>query len=228
MKKLILYIFFILTNFTLLFAQEIKVTYEKKANIEYQLRNQKNPEIRERVAKHLEKNNRFYELVHSNGISIFNRVDFDTQNSYSSLNVGERKNIYKDFIKNNFLFETNINETKYLISDTLVDYQWEATGKTKKILKHICYEITSTNTDLEYAAWYTPELKITDGPDEFWINKGLILEISTKAFSIQAKKLTEKDLNFDIGKPEKGKEITYEKFNEILRKYKASLFTLMN
>lgn len=223
MKKITLSLIIILTNFNLSLTQEIKITYEKKANIEYQLRNEKDPAIRERVTKHLQKNNAYYELVHSNGISIYNKVDSDSQNSYISKNVGERKNIYKNIIKNNFSFETKVNETKYLISDSLVNYQWKATGETKKILEYNCYEIISTNSDLVYTAWYTPELKITDGPDEFWIDKGLILEISTKAYTINAKKLSEKDLSFDIDKPEEGKEITFKEFKDILEKYKASL-----
>lgn len=54
MKKIFI-VMILLSVVTTLNAQTYEVTYERKANIEYQLRNEKNQEVRDRVSKHLAK-----------------------------------------------------------------------------------------------------------------------------------------------------------------------------
>lgn len=72
---------------------------------------------------------------------------------------------------------------------------------------------------IEVVAWYTPQIPINQGPDDFWGLPGLILEVSADRTTILCTKIVmnpeEKE---DIEKPEKGDEVTQAEYNEIITK----------
>ena len=72
---------------------------------------------------------------------------------------------------------------------------------------------------IEVVAWYTPQIPINQGPDDYWGLPGLILEISADRTTILCTKIVmnpeEKE---DIEKPEKGDEVTQAEYNEIITK----------
>ena len=71
----------------------------------------------------------------------------------------------------------------------------------------------------EVIAWYTPQIPINQGPDDFWGLPGLILEVSFDRTTILCTKIVmnpkEKD---NIKKPEKGEIVTQEEYTEITTK----------
>nr|WP_296382551.1 GLPGLI family protein [Winogradskyella sp.] len=72
---------------------------------------------------------------------------------------------------------------------------------------------------IEVTAWYTPQIPINQGPDDFWGLPGLILEINADKTTILCTKIVmnpeEKE---DIDKPEKGDEVTQAEYTEIITK----------
>ena len=72
---------------------------------------------------------------------------------------------------------------------------------------------------IEVVAWYTPQIPINQGPDDFWGLPGLILEVSADRTTILCTKIVmnpkEKE---EINKPEKGQEVTQAEYNEIITK----------
>jgi GLPGLI family protein len=72
---------------------------------------------------------------------------------------------------------------------------------------------------IEVVAWYTVQIPINQGPDNYWGLPGLILEINADRTTILCTKIVmnpeEKD---DIDKPEKGKEVTQAEYNETVKK----------
>ena len=68
-------------------------------------------------------------------------------------------------------------------------------------------------------AWYTPQIPINQGPGEYWGLPGLILEVSADRTTILCSKIvmnpSEKD---EIKAPTKGKEVTKEEYNKIMKK----------
>lgn len=72
---------------------------------------------------------------------------------------------------------------------------------------------------IEVTAWYTPQIPINQGPDDYWGLPGLILEVSADRTTILCTKIVmnpeEKE---DIEKPEKGEEVTQAEYNEIITK----------
>jgi GLPGLI family protein len=79
-------------------------------------------------------------------------------------------------------------------------------------------EIETPKT-VEVVAWYTPQIPINQGPDDYWGLPGLILEVSADRTTILCTKIVmnpeEKE---EIEKPEKGDEVTQAEYNEIITK----------
>lgn len=72
---------------------------------------------------------------------------------------------------------------------------------------------------IEVVAWYTPQIPVNQGPDDYWGLPGLILEINADRTTILCTKIvlnpTEKDT---IDKPKKGEEVTQAEYTEITTK----------
>ncbi|MGY8910205.1 GLPGLI family protein [Polaribacter vadi] len=71
---------------------------------------------------------------------------------------------------------------------------------------------------LEVTAWYTPQLPVSSGPDSYWGLPGLILELNAGRTTMLC---TEIVLNpsdaLEIDKPTKGKEVTRDEYNVIIK-----------
>ena len=69
---------------------------------------------------------------------------------------------------------------------------------------------------VEVTAWYTPQVPINQGPDDFWGLPGLILEVNFDRTTILCTKIVmnpkEKD---NIDKPDKGEVVTQEEYTKI-------------
>jgi GLPGLI family protein len=72
---------------------------------------------------------------------------------------------------------------------------------------------------IEVVAWYTPQIPINQGPDDYWGLPGLILEVNADRTTILCTKIImnpeEKE---DIDKPNKGEEVTQAEYTEIITK----------
>jgi GLPGLI family protein len=72
--------------------------------------------------------------------------------------------------------------------------------------------------EIVVTAWYTPQIPVNNGPDEYWGLPGLILEVSAGKTVILCTKIvlnpTEKE---EIKKPSKGKEVTRAEYNQIVK-----------
>jgi GLPGLI family protein len=71
---------------------------------------------------------------------------------------------------------------------------------------------------LEVTAWYTPQLPVSSGPNSYWGLPGLILELNAGRTTMLC---TEIVLNpsdaLEIDKPNKGKEVTRDEYNAIIK-----------
>lgn len=72
---------------------------------------------------------------------------------------------------------------------------------------------------IEVVAWYTPQIPVNQGPDDFWGLPGLILEVNADRTTILCTKIilnpAEKET---IEKPKKGEEVTQKEYTEIITK----------
>jgi len=68
-------------------------------------------------------------------------------------------------------------------------------------------------------AWYTPQIPVNQGPDNYWGLPGLILEVSSERTTILCSKIILNPSNKEsIRVPSKGKEVTQEEYDAIVKK----------
>ena len=152
-----------------------------------------------------------------------------------TLRTGNSKS-YINPSNNEFLEETEIFGKKFLIEDELEPFNWKITKETKKIGDYtvIKAEFQDINETLSMTldgseqktetvmdttmitAWYTPEIPVSQGPNNTWGLPGLILELKDGNMTYLCTKV---ELNPSepvvIEKPDKGKRVTREEANQI-------------
>lgn len=73
--------------------------------------------------------------------------------------------------------------------------------------------------EIVVTAWYTPQIPLNQGPGEYWGLPGLILEVNANRTTILCSKIVlnpgEKE---EIKVPSKGKEVTKQEYNDIMKK----------
>lgn len=153
----------------------------------------------------------------------------------------------------NSIVEDEIFGREFLIVEPLVQPEWKLIDETKKIGDYNCFkaELTipvSEKQKKEYeeflkkeekkpalfkmekpedkviTAWYTPEIPVNFGPDNYWGLPGLILEVSEERLIILCSKvvLNNKEKT-KIKAPNTGEKVTQKKFDEIQKKKTDSM-----
>jgi len=143
---------------------------------------------------------------------------------------------FKNVNEKRYINQTEIMGKRFLVKDTLPVYEWELSSETKNIGNYTCYKATFTrevenvsmmldNGDTKEVrnkekvtttAWYTTQVPVSNGPDNYQGLPGLILELNDGKRTIVC---TEIILNpsekSKITAPEKGEVVSQEKFNKI-------------
>ena len=143
---------------------------------------------------------------------------------------------FKNINEKRFTNQTEIMGKSFLVKDSLPDYQWNLSAETKNIGNYTCYKATFTREveDIKMVfedgeskedkikkivtttAWYTPQVPVSNGPDNYQGLPGLILEINDGEKLIVC---TEIILNpsekTEVKAPEKGKIVSQEAYDKI-------------
>ena len=94
----------------------------------------------------------------------------------------------------------------------------EATADGENKAKDFMSEI-EVPKEIEVTAWYTMQIPINQGPGEFWGLPGLILEVNAGRTTLLCSKIVMNPAEkTKIEKPEKGKEVTKQEYNDIIKK----------
>ncbi len=150
---------------------------------------------------------------------------------------------YKNTKNETYAREQNLFGKQFLIKDKLKSFDWKLENETKMIGKYLCFKATAKRevTSMEFSsvgdnkdsseemkeekkeqiitAWYTSDIPVNHGPEIYWGLPGLIMELNVDKTQYVCNKivLNTKD-KIEIIEPKKGKEITQEKFNELMEK----------
>ena len=143
---------------------------------------------------------------------------------------------FKNINEKRFVNQTEIMGKRFLVKDSLPNYQWELSTETKNIGNYTCYKATFTREveDIKMVfedgeskedkikktvtttAWYTPQVPVSNGPDNYQGLPGLILEINDGERLIVC---TEIILNpsekIEVKAPEKGEIVSQEAYDKI-------------
>ncbi|MEE3999832.1 GLPGLI family protein [Tenacibaculum sp. FZY0031] len=155
-------------------------------------------------------------------------------------NGGGTDVLYKNIKDKRYVNKTEISGKRFLIKDKLENYDWKMTGETKNIGNYTCYKATKTRKEtrtsmsmtdgeteekkeevtIETVAWYTPEIPISNGPEQFWGLPGLILEVQDGKQTIACAEIVlNPSEKIEIKEPTKGKKVTQKEFDTVMDKH---------
>ena len=143
---------------------------------------------------------------------------------------------YKNIKEKRFANQTEIMGKPFLVKDKLKNYKWELSSETKNIGQYTCYkaifseevenmtmsvmngetkEVKKKETVVT-TAWYTTQIPLSNGPDDFQGLPGLILEINDgKRMIVCTEIILNPEKTIKIDEPTKGKVVSQKKFTKI-------------
>ena len=146
--------------------------------------------------------------------------------------------LYQNIKDASFKQQSELMGKQFLIEDTLEKPEWKLEKETKNIGQYTCFKATLTEEVEERSfqsvdgdgeeevntvtkvttAWYTLDIPVQHGPDEFWGLPGLILEVNDGKMSMMCTQVIinpKEGVAIEI--PTKGKKVNsteYEKISE--------------
>ncbi|MBT8325689.1 MAG: GLPGLI family protein [Winogradskyella sp.] len=156
---------------------------------------------------------------------------------------GEGNILYKNIKENRFTEQRDTFGKLFLVQDSLQQRQWTFEPDTKYIGEYLCYKATFTEeievmqmrmsgqkdeTEKEpettkelktTTVWYTLQIPINNGPEDYHGLPGLIMEVNDGDLSILCSKIVLNPENrITIEEPKKGKVVNQSEYDEILEK----------
>ena len=166
-------------------------------------------------------------LESNNELSIF-KADIKLNNAQDEADMivqevlkSEQNPLYKDFSKNEYYKQFDINVKTYLVKDNLPDFQWKLTKEKSVINGYNATKAIGTDEQgNEFTAWYSTDIKYKDGPHNFANLPGLILQAEVitpyfkTIFTINNIEILKENLNISL--PTKGKIVTFQEMRKEL------------
>ena len=147
--------------------------------------------------------------------------------------MGLNNVLYKNTKEKTFVDAREEMGKKFLVSDELEPWDWKLEKESKQIGKHLCFKATAIKMvddydgmkklekqkELQITAWDTPEIPVSNGPNDYYGLPGLILELHEGKMHYICNKLvlnTKEDLKIEA--PKKGKVINKKDYHEMMDK----------
>ncbi|MCD6564703.1 MAG: GLPGLI family protein [Bacteroidales bacterium] len=130
----------------------------------------------------------------------------------------ELKKIFVDLKKNKKTELVELMTRLFLIENKIDSRAWKPGGNQRKIQGYICQEATMKRGKETITAWFTSNIPISIGPDNYGGLPGLILAIDINGENLILATSVNLTLPPDgfISKPKEGKKIRQEVFNTIV------------
>ena len=148
---------------------------------------------------------------------------------------GEGSMLYKNIADQSYVQEREVMGKEYLIQEKSEPFEWELSGETKKVGNYTAQkasftkivdskrfstgmtEMENVKDTLQVTVWFTPEIPVSHGPENYFGLPGLILEVQNQGRTLICEKI---ELNPSaepvvIERPSKGKEISLDEFKKI-------------
>lgn len=151
--------------------------------------------------------------------------------------------IYKNIADDVYARQNELMGKTFLVKDTLAKLDWKLEKESKMIGQYAAFKATAVRKieqnpwetlrrnrnaqedttateapkEMVITAWYTPQIPVSQGPDEYWGLPGLILEVSAGPTVILCNKIViNPQSGLDIEMPEKGDEVSREEYEKIV------------
>lgn len=155
---------------------------------------------------------------------------------FMSMITGSGGTYFKNLAEQRYVDQTEFFGKKFLIKDSLENFDWKLGKETKSIGNYICNKATTQrivtvskvessgeevkdttiNDTIEITAWYTMQIPVSHGPAQYGGLPGLILELNDGATSMLCTKVSLKAGEaLSLEEPDDGEEVSQEEYNEI-------------
>lgn len=107
---------------------------------------------------------------------------------------------------------------RFLIQDDLKAYQWKLSGEQQTILGYPCFKAEHRDSNRVVVVWFTPQIPVSSGPDNFGQLPGMILSVDIdggKRTIAATEVVLGESQEGKIEKPSKGKKVTQAEFDQI-------------
>ena len=210
-----------LFSFLTVFAQNTEgvITFEEKMNLHRRIQNE---EMKARIPEFRSNN---MELIFRGDECMYKAID-EEEDEEANAGGGVRMmfrrpnvEIYRNYATSKRVEQRDMMDKKYLIETDIKQTAWKLGTETKKILGYECTQATFNDTarKQELVAWFTMDLPLTAGPQNYGSLPGMILEldINKGEVVIMAKKIDLKKVkDTAIKAPSKGDKITEEELKQ--------------
>ncbi len=207
-------------------AQTLIVEYSETMDLSKKLQAIEDPALRKLVIAKTSKP-RSYELISCKAASIYREI----QNENGANEDGEDVNvtiqngdiIYKNHKEKLFIRQANFLSRVFLIKDKLPKMEWKITNESLKIHDYICKKAVVEIKNDTIEAWFAEDIPSKEGPKHYYGLPGLIMKVKEKDNIIEAVKISPIREDTAISPPTKGRKITQEKFNKIVKEKTENL-----
>jgi len=214
MKHLFIFLSFLLAATTVGAQNEwYECTYQEKLDLGDKV-NSVDEAALEFIKAFLEKRKSFYTLTFADGKSLFekNRELSDDDMTGDAVPV-----YFTDFGDGMQTVSHNFFGRTFIITDSLELPTWTLVEEQSEIGGRLCAKAT-TGDSVVITAWYSLETRIPAGPLNFVGLPGLVveLEMGPVTYTLTEMKVLDKDPKLKV--PSKGKKVTKEEYEEIVKK----------
>ena len=154
-----------------------KITYERKTNLYKKFKN--NGDVKEWLKEEDKNKIDLFELYFNDSLSVFKPQESDL---VERMSWATSKNITYQNYKTNFrLTEKSIWGEKFLVTDTVRQFNWKITDSKRSICGYQCRKaIWQANDSTRIYAWFCAEVIPSIGPESFVGLPGAILGLATE------------------------------------------------
>lgn len=229
---------------TKLNAQEFQgvATYKSHRKVDIKMGDKMSSEQQKMIQEQLRKQfQREYTLKFNKYESVYKQEEkLDAPQPVSSgiqIKIAQGSDVmYKNVKEQRYSNKTEIYGKLFLIKDSLTSRKWQLVNETKNIGEYTCYKAIfedeyTTRTITEEGGfetvtkprtttvWYTPQIPVSNGPDDYFGLPGLILEVNDGQMTLICSKIViNPEETIEIVEPKKGKEVSQEEFDAIQEK----------
>ncbi len=255
MKNLILNVLILTLAFAEAYSQNIQgiATYQTQRHVDIKLDSTMGDDIQKTIQEQLRKQfQKEYKLNFNSNESLWKEdVSIDKPQAPSNNGVviqvsGNQDVLYKDITQGVYTRASDLMGKKFLIEDKLEKPEWVLEKETKNIGQYTCFKATQTreveNTtstnggEIETkketvvtTAWYTLDIPVKHGPDDFWGLPGLILEVNNGRMAMMCTQVVLNPKNgISMEIPEKGKKVNQETYEKIAEEKSKEMMERMN